>query len=292
MAPESISHPICQLAECPLWNVEEKALYWTDIVGRCVWRYTPLSGEINKTWQGRFMAGGLAFSTDGTMILCTEGGVYKVGRDPGPQMQLLFDISMADDERFNDITTDPRGRIYAGTLTDRRTDGLLYRLEKGKEPAVVMRGIRTSNGMTFSLDHRYFYHTDSRARTITRYAYDPASGDIENPTVMYHGNEADGVPDGITMDAEGFLWVACFRGAKVVRIDSQGKIEREVAVPAYHVTSVMFGGTDMNELFITTACENAVDPQRGLDEQGRYLGGHVYRMVTDVKGREEWYADF
>ena len=292
MTPESIDNPICQLAECPLWHTEEKALYWTDIVGRCVWRYVPASNEITTVWQGRFMAGGLAFSTDGAMILCTEGGVLKVGRDIGSQAQMLFDIPMADDERFNDITTDPRGRIYAGTLTDRRVDGTLYRLEKGKEPTVVMRDIRTSNGMTFSLDHRYFYHTDSRARAITRYEYDPVSGDIENPTVMYRANEADGVPDGITMDADGFIWIACFRGAKVLRVDSQGKIEREVPVPAIQVTSVMFGGTDMNELFITTACEHAADPQRGLDAEGRYLGGHVYRVTTDVKGREEWLAEF
>jgi sugar lactone lactonase YvrE len=291
MTPESINNPICQLAECPLWNAKEKALCWTDIVGRSVWHYEPASGEITSVWQGQYMVGGLAFNTDGTLILCTEGGVFKVGRDPGDQMQLLYDIPMAGDERFNDITTDPRGRLYAGTLTDRRTEGLLYRLEKGKEPAVVMRDIRTSNGMTFSLDHRYFYHTDSRARTITRYKYDPVTGDIENPMVVYQANEADGVPDGITMDAEGFIWVACFSGAKVLRIDDQGKVEREVPVPAYHVTSVMFGGDNLNELFITTACEHAADPQQGLDEQGRYLGGHVYRVVTDVKGREEWYAD-
>jgi sugar lactone lactonase YvrE len=215
--------------------------------------------------------------------------VYKLTR-PAGNLELLFGIPLAEDERFNDITTDPRGRIFAGTLTERRVEGLLYRLERGKEPEVVLRDIRTSNGMTFSLDLKHFYHTDSRVRTITRYDYDLASGEIENPCVVYQGREEDGSPDGMTMDADGFLWVACYRAGKILRIDEKGEIVQTLPVPAAQPSSVVFGGDSLDELFITSASEGATDQARGLDKGGHYLGGTVFRVRPGVTGRREWHA--
>lgn len=287
----SIGNPICRLAECPVWNDTEKALYWTDIPAGRIWRYDPRSGETALAWEGNLIVGGLAFTETNAIIMCTHKGVYKLTR-PAGNFELLLDIPMAEDERFNDITTDPRGRIFAGTLTERRVEGLLYRLECGKEPEVVLRDIRTSNGMTFSLDLEHFYHTDSRVRTITRYDYDLASGDIENPCVVYQGREEDGSPDGMTMDADGFLWVACYRGGKIIRIDEKGKIVQELPVPAAQPSSVMFGGDNLGELFVTSASEGAADQARGLDERGRYLGGAVFCVRLGVTGRKEWRADW
>jgi sugar lactone lactonase YvrE len=235
--------------------------------------------------------GGFAFTAANDIVLCTDKGVFKLHRQRGGELQMLPEIPMAADERFNDITTDPRGRIFAGTLTERRVEGVLYRLERGKGPVAVLGDLRTSNGMTFSLDLRHFYHTDSRVRTIRRYDYDIDSGAIDHPEVFYEGKEADGVPDGITMDMEGCLWVACFRGGKVLRLDGAGRIIDEIPVPAAHVSSVAFGGAGMNELYITTGSQGTADSSGGGDREGRDLGGAVFRAILPVAGRREWRAD-
>ena len=296
MQIQSIHNPICHLAECPIWNAGEKALYWTDILEKRIWKYDPHSRAAKREWEGSLMVGGFAFAKSNDIVMCTHKGVYLLPRQRGEQENqdpgLLFDIPMAEGERFNDITTDPRGRIFAGTLIKGRKEGILYRLERGKSPVVVLEEIGTSNGMTFSLDLKHFYHTDSRARTITRYSYDIETGDIEDPSIIYNGLEQNGAPDGITMDTEGCIWVACWRGGKVLRIDVQGKIVRELSVPATQASSVVFGGEQMNELYITTACEGGTDLARGLDQMGRYLGGEVFHTCLDVVGRQEWPADF
>jgi sugar lactone lactonase YvrE len=292
---KSIGNPICHLAECPIWNVAEQTLYWTDILEKRIWKYDPQGEVIRTEWVGDMEVGGFAFTESGDIIMCTDKGVYRLqgpaGSEARSDLSLLWDIPMADDERFNDITTDPRGRILAGTLTDRRVEGILYRLEKGKSPAILLRDIGTSNGMTFSLDLKHFYHTDSHARTITRYDYDLDSGEIANPAVMYQAAEGNGVPDGITMDAEGCIWIACWRGRRVIRIDTKGKILLELPVPAVQPSSVAFGGEQMDELYVTSACQGAADLTRGLDQDGRYLGGDVFRAPVGIKGRTEWPAD-
>ncbi len=287
----SVGNPICRLAECPIWNDTENVLYWTDIPAGSLWRYDPHGGNIRQEWEGDLVIGGFAFTPGNDIILCTHKGVYKLER-PAGRLQLLFQIPMAKDERFNDITTDPRGRILAGTLTERRTDGILYRLERDREPAVLLRDLHTSNGMTFSLDLKYFYHTDSHVRTITRYEYDLDSGDISHPSVFYRGADEDGSPDGITMDSEGYIWVGCYRAGKVLRLDGCGRIVQTTPVPAPQSSSVMFGGDDLGTLFITSGAQGAADPTTGRDRDGRYLGGAVFRVRPGVTGRKEWRADW
>jgi D-xylonolactonase len=292
MDVRSIGNRICQLAECPIWNCAEQALYWTDIPQKRIWRYDPAGESFEIAWEGERIVGGYAFTARGDIVLCTDKGVYYLSRGGEvPELKLLFDIPMVEDERFNDITTDPAGRIFAGTLTERREEGKLYRLEKGRDPVVVLEDIGTSNGMTFSLDEKYFYHTDSHVRTIRRYDYDAGTGEIGNPVVIFKGDE-EWKPDGITMDSEGYIWAACWRGGKVIRIDGDGKIVKELNVPAKLISSVMFGGNKLDELYITTASEGAADTIRGLDAEGNLLGGYVYRAKMDVRGRAEWLADF
>ncbi|UCG57546.1 MAG: SMP-30/gluconolactonase/LRE family protein [Phycisphaerales bacterium] len=292
----SIGNPICRLAECPIWNDNDNTLYWTDILEKRIWKYQPESNVIGVEWEGDLMVGGYAFTEDNDIVLCTDKGVYRLSRKSrggrASELQLLFDIPMADDERFNDITTDPRGRIFAGTLTERRVDGILYRLESGKAPVAVLKDIATSNGMTFSLDLKYFFHTDSRARTITKYEYDPGTGDIGNPHVFYRGSERDGVPDGITIDLQDHIWVACWRGSKVIRLDPDGSVVRELPVPAIQPSSVVFGNENLDELYITSACQGCADLAKGTDGEGRYLGGEIYCVSPGVTGRREWPARF
>jgi sugar lactone lactonase YvrE len=289
----SLRNPICHLAECPIWNVSERALYWTDILEKRIWRYDPKSSEISIEWQGDFMAGGFAFTKNNDIVMCTDKGVYLLSRAQRERsLHLIFDIPMASNERFNDITTDPAGRIFAGTMTTDRKKGKLYRLQNNTEPKIVLDGLSTSNGMTFSMDEKYFYHTDSSPMSIKKYEYDAGSGQIHDPQLFYQGTEEYGHPDGITVDVEDHIWVACWRASKVIRLDPSGRIAREIPTPALQTSSIVFAGENMNELYITTACEGGADLQKGLDKNGNFLGGLIYHTSLDVSGRKEFPADF
>jgi D-xylonolactonase len=292
---ETVYEGICHLGEGPVWSVSERRLFWTDIYNRRLWVYDPVKRQSRLYWEGRHQVGGFAFTKSGGLVLCTDKGVYILRTLPAeganPEPELLYSIPMTPGERFNDITVDPEGRIFAGTVRPREK-GVLYRLEKGKSPEAVLRGIGCSNGMTFSLDLRFFYHTDSTERTITRYRYNLASGEIDSPEILISSTPEMGMPDGMTMDSEGYLWSAFWGGSAVRRIDPFGRIVSEIRVPALQPSSVMFGGPDLCDLYITSSCQGASDLQSGLDDKGRFLGGPLYRCRLGVSGRPEWLADF
>ena len=285
-----LDNPLCELAEGPLWHPGRQALYWTDIHGRRLWSFTPATAHTAMVWQGAMKIGGFAFRRGGGFLLCTDAGVFTAD-DTLADWNKLYSIAMTGDERFNDITTDPRGRVFAGTMESTLANGTLYRMERGREPVAVLRGIGISNGMTFSLDERTFFHTDSLARRITAFDYDAATGEIANPRLFYQGAERDGCPDGITMDRDGCIWVACWGGSQVLRLDRRGTITERVPIPARQPSSVAFGGSRMDRLFVTSAYEGAADAARGLDAGGCFLGGHLYSFFTETAGRPEWEAD-
>jgi sugar lactone lactonase YvrE len=296
MASIECVHPgICHLGEGPLWQAGQQRLYWTDIYERRLWVYDPLSGRSRIFWQGDLQVGGFAFARDGALVLCTDRGVYRlrVGPDGSPEAEprFLLRVPMAEDELFNDITTDPAGRVFAGTWVKSSPTGCLYRLERGKDPVRLLEGIGCSNGMTFTLNQRFFFHTDSLARRITRYAYDRRTGELGSPRVFFQGESPDGLPDGLTLDLEDHLWVAFWGAAAVRRLDPTGRVVQEFRFPAAQVSSVMFGGAGFQELYVTSAAEGAADLSTGRNADGLFLGGPLYRLRPGARGRPEWPAD-
>ncbi len=292
----SLNNPLCELAECPLWDQSDGCLYWTDIPGRCLWRYDPKSGKSGPFWSGDMQVGGLCLCTDGSFLLCSDKGVFKLKGKLG----LVFDVGLsrgepfgfAQGERFNDAVADTRGRVFAGTMKETLRDGRLFRLERGREPVCVLQGLGISNGMGFSADHHFFYHTDSIPRTITRYEYDERTGEIAKGRIWYRGDERDGCPDGMTVDGEDCVWVACWGGGCVIRLDPDGKELTRIKVPALQVSALTFGGAEYKTLYITTAAKGAADSGAGMDKDGRFLGGSVYEVQCDVAGRPEGLAGF
>jgi len=279
--PQPLGNPPCELAECPMWNVGEQALYWTDIPNGTIWKYDPTHDTTHKVWQGDRQVGGLAFATDGRLVLCTDQGVALLDPTAGRVEPVeMWWVPLAADERFNDVTTDSVGRLLAGTLTERRTEGVLYRMEAGRRPVAMLRDLHTSNGMAFRPEERLFYHTDSRPGIITRYLYDPATGDISDPVLIYQGGDEAGSPDGLTIDREGCLWTACYRGGRVQRLSPEGRALAEIRLPTANVTSVTFGGADLRDLYITTARRQGAGPEDP--------GGQVFRVRVAVGGRPEW----
>jgi len=207
-------------------------------------------------------------------------------------LQLLCEVELAVDERFNDVTTDPAGRVLAGTMRSNLRNGRLFLLEQGRKPVCLLEGLGISNGMGFSSDLKFFYHTDSVPRTITQYRYDLKSGRISNGRIWYKTDEKDGCPDGMTVDSEGCIWTACWGAGCIIRLDSDGKELSRISVPALQVSSVTFGGPQYNTLYITTAAKDAVDLQTGCDARERFLGGRIYEMDCETIGRRAWPARF
>lgn len=293
---ECVFDGICELGECPVWNVDEQRLYWTDITGKRLWVFDPRRRRSRLFRESDVRVGGFAFTVAGDLVLCAEQSVYLLerrgveGRAAKPRK--LFDVPMKSGELFNDITVDPRGRILAGTLTEGRPDGTLFRIEPGREPAVLLENVHCSNGMTFSLDEKTFFHTNTGKHRVTQYDYDLDTGAIANPGVFFQGTEVQGLPDGLTLDAEGCVWQAFWGAGLVRRFNPDGAIVEEIPVPAKQPSSVMFGGADLGDLYITTAAKGADDPTTGTDADGAFRGGRVYRYRSGVRGRPEWLVNW
>lgn len=147
-----------------------------------------------------------------------------------------------------------------------------------------------SNGMTFSVDMKTFYHTDSLDRRITAYDYDPGSGDLGNPAIYYQGNEKQGFPDGITIDLDGNIWVAFWGEGCVRKISPLSEVVACITVPVIQPTSLMFGGENRDQLYMTSAATRASNPEHNTNEEGLLIGGPLFRIRTGSRGREEWPA--
>lgn len=285
----SLGNPLCEIGECPIWDEGERRLYWVDITGGKVWRYDPAGGKAEVFWSGDMRVGGLVLCKDGGLLLFTDRGVFKKGVS-SDKIELLYDMGFEAEERFNDAIVDVRGRVFAGTMKESCREGRLFRFEKGAEPVCLLDGLKISNGMGFSCDGRYFYHTDSVPGVIKRYRFDIDSGEISDGQVWYDASGDDDCPDGMTVDNEDCVWVACWGGSRVLRLDADGRVMLEVAIPAVQVSSLTFGGAEYKTLYVTSAYKGAVDTESGKDSKGRFLGGLVYEIETDVVGRREYLA--
>ncbi len=285
MKPELVCDPACLLAEGPLWNPADLKLYFTDILGCSLWRCDTATGKVENFWRGSVKVGGFAFNRDGNIILCAENRVLKLHSDGSTET--LFTMDFPAGERFNDITTDPEGRIFAGTMGCG-----LFRFEKGKAPVKLLDDIPCSNGMTFSLDLKTFYHTETGNLEVKYYDYDRRTGEISKPRDFFRCCKDDGLPDGLTIDMEGCFWLALWNGGAIIRISPAGRILRTIKLPAKIPTSVMFGGEGLKELFITTSSYGRTDDIKRVNSKGEFLGGGVYRIVPGVAGRAEWPTDF
>ncbi len=185
--------------------------------------------------------------------------------------------------RMNDGACDPQGRLWAGTLADdfRPGAGALYRLDGEGRVDLVLDGLTISNGLGWSPAGTTMYLADSGPGVIHSFTFDPATGAVSDGQVLISVAEAIGVPDGLTVDADGDLWVAIYGGGRVRRYSPDGELREELLVPAVQSTSCAFAGPLLNRLYVTTATEGWSDEQRQSDPRA----GLVYRFDTQATGR-------
>lgn len=243
----------CKVGEGPVWDVAEQALYFVDIVGRLVLRYDPATGETRR-WEVPGIIGSMALREQGGAIIALPDGIYTLDFDTGETAPLARIEGQDPRLQFNDGKVDRRGRFVVGS-TDSKMEmaiGDIYSLGADGVLRVIDRGICISNGPCWSPDNRTFYFSDSVPYTIYAYDYDIDTGDASNRRVFANTRELGGIPDGATVDADGLMWMAICEGAKVVAFRPDGKVERIIDMPVPLTASVMFGGPDLDLLYVTS----------------------------------------
>ena len=161
--------------------------------------------------------------------------------------------------------------------------GVLFRYDPDGSVHRCDAGYQLSNGLGWSPDNRTMYFIDSAPREIYAYDFDLASGEIKNRRTLVRIAEEHGLPDGMTVDAQGFLWVAQWNGGRIVRYDPEGKIERVVAMPVKRPTSVTFGGPDLTTLYITSGTMRMSEAELAAEPQA----GDLFALETDIQGLPE-----
>ena len=279
MQPELIADYECVVGEGPLWHPGEQKVYWTDIDTGRMFRYDPASGAHEQFYQGD-VVGGFTFQDDGALLLFMARGAVKIWRD-GKLATIIDEIPDERESRFNDVFADPEGRVFCGTMPTPSRPGRLYRLDPDRTLTVVLEGIGVSNGMGLTPDRKQLYYTDTRAGKIYLFDYDRATGGLDNQRVFVDASGGLGGPDGMTVDAEGYVWSARWGGSCVVRHRPDGTEERRILFPAKKVSSVIFGGPDYTDMYVTTAGGN----NKAEDGPG---AGALFRVRPGIQGVPEF----
>jgi D-xylonolactonase len=186
--------------------------------------------------------------------------------------------------RFNDVHADTQGRVFCGTMPTKQRPGRLYRLDRDGSIHKVLEGIGCSNGMGFTLDRKQMYYTDSEAYTIYLFDYDEATGGLSNQRIFVQHDASLGLPDGMTVDAHGFVWSAHWDGNALLRYNPQGEEVMRIPFPAKKVSSITFGGDDYSDIYVTTAGGD----NKPVEGEG---AGALFRLrVPGVRGLPEYYS--
>ncbi|MEL7125239.1 MAG: SMP-30/gluconolactonase/LRE family protein [Pseudomonadota bacterium] len=246
------------LGEGPVWDVETGSLYWVDSTGPrvgkdAIWRLDPQTGAV-KSWPLQKDVGAMALRKDGGAVLALTDGFYAFSFDTG-KTEL---IAAVDDDpsraRLNDGKCDRKGRFFAGGMDDKEELGLcgLWRLDPDLSLHKIEDGIICSNGPCWSPDDKTFYFADTFKNEIWAYDYDLATGTPTNKRVFATTHDDAGFADGSTVDAEGYVWNAQVISGDLIRYAPDGSVDRKISMPVRNITSVMFGGPDLDDIYVTS----------------------------------------
>jgi sugar lactone lactonase YvrE len=271
-----------ELAEGPVWDDRLQRLWWVDIMAGAVHLTDPSTGTDETILVGQ-PVGSLGLRQTGTPVVAVRDGFASLREQGG--IDLIAEVEIDDPTmRMNDGKVGPDGGFWAGTMSvnERPGVGHLYRLDPDGSVDALFGGVTISNGLDWSLDRRSLYYIDSPTRRVDRFDVGTDGRSISARTVAFEIEAPDDrVPDGMTIDADGFLWVCLWDGWGVERYAPDGRLDTRIEIPAAQVTSCAFGGPDLDELYVTTAQEGF--PAGGRADQ-RHAGG-IFRIRPGVRGR-------
>lgn len=285
------------LGEGPVWDVESAMLYWVDSTGPrvgkdAIWRLDPVSGDI-RSWPLPKDVGAMALRCEGGAVLALSDGFYTFDFDTDA-LDLIAKVN--DDPRrtrLNDGKCDRMGRFFAGGMDDQEELGIcgLWRLDPDMSIHKVEDGIICSNGPCWSPDDKTFYFADTFKNEICAYDYDLASGTPTNKRVFASTQKDAGFADGSTVDGEGYLWNAQVISGDLIRYAPDGTIERKISMPVRNITSIMFGGPDLTDIYVTSMARVSHPATHdGFEKQTKpqFAAGSLFRIRgLGIKGVPE-----
>jgi len=271
------------LGEGPLWDDRTQRLLFVDIMRGHIHEFDPASGRDRIVNVGR-PVGCIALTEKGDWIAAASDGFYRVDPRSGGVVRMVAIEADLRDNRMNDGYVDAAGRFWAGTMGmgGAREKGTLYRLDPDGKVRRMLGPVSISNGLDWSPDNRIFYYTDLALSRIDQFDFDLASGAIRNRRPFVEFSSEIGYPDGLIVDAEGFVWVALWEGGSLHRYSPDGRLDLIVPVPASQTTKCAFGGKDLQDLYVTSAAV-------GLDAAARAQqphAGSLFRIRTRMRGKK------
>jgi len=275
------------LGEGSIWNWKTGELLWINITGKILNFYNPKIKNNKEMFTGQ-MIGTVVPAESGKVIVALKNGIYSLDPVTGTKKLIVNPESNLPDNRFNDGKCDPAGRFWAGTMSisGKKGAGTLYRLDPDSSIHKMIENVSISNGIVWSPDATKMYYIDTPTQTVMGYDYNNETGDISNPKVAVNVSPDLGSPDGMSIDADGNIWVALWGGAAVGCWNPEtGKLLKRVKVPAKNVTSCAFGDDDLETLYITTARQETSDEEL---QKFPHAGG-VFKIRPGVKGMKAFF---
>lgn len=262
------------LGEGTIWSARDDAVYWVDILAPALNRLSLKDGAVER-WAVPEPLGWVAERAGGGFIGGFKSGFAEISLDP------LTITPIGDPEpdlpgnRMNDGKADAQGQIWCGTMdmAEESDSGSLYRLTPDLVWQQMDTGYRVPNGPAFSHCGKWLYHSDTARRIMYRFARTAEGIADRQPFISF--TDADGYPDGMTVDADGHIWVAHWGGGRISRFTPDGKLDRAIALPARQVTNICFAGPDLDRMFVSSAAI-------GLDATP-YDGG-LFEVDCGVRG--------
>ena len=280
--------PVCvwpagaELAEGPLWLAAENAVYFVDIKGHRIHRLCVASGE-RRTWQAPDQPGFLAPLADGTFVCGLPGGLYRFDTATGEFDKLVDVEPHLPGNRLNDGFVDAQGRLWFGSMDDAEEapSGTLYRVNEAGAAIAQDDDYVITNGPAMSPDGRTLYHNDTMRRVV--YAFDVAADGTLSGKRIFAAISGDGHPDGMAVDADGFVWVALFGGWRIERYSPAGELVDQVPLPCANVTKLAFGGDDLQTVYVSTAWKGLT----AVERQHQPQAGGLFSFRAPVAGQAQ-----
>lgn len=276
-----------ELGEGAIWNPETGELLWVDITGEILNFYNPVLKNNKEMFTGQKI-GTVVPTESGVVLVALQNGIYQFDPETGSKKLIVNPEEGVEGNRFNDGKCDPAGRFWAGTMNmnGKREAGTLYRLNPDSTIHAMIENVSISNGIVWSADATKMYYIDTPTQKVMAWDYDNATGEISNPQTAVEVPSEMGSPDGMTIDAEGNVWVALWGGSAIGCWNPEtGELLRTFEVPAKNVTSCAFGDEDLGTLYITTARQSTTNEEL---EKYPHAGG-VFKTRPGVKGVEAFF---
>ncbi len=288
MNPKLIANSKCIIGEGPIWNPLDQMLYWCDIQNGTIFRLNSSNGTFEKFFERNGFIGGFTIQRNGNLLLFMEHG--KIAELQNKKLHYIIDhIPGEENNRFNDVIADPKGRVLCGTMSKNTANcnqnGTLYLLETDGSIKPIINKLSISNGMGFNLKGNLLYHTDSLEKTIYKYQYYVSNGTLKNRTIFVKTNNSKSLPDGMTIDKYDHIWSANWDGSNLYRYSPNGEKILEINFPVKKVSSLTFGGSNYSDIFVTTATNGNSEA-----EEGKGAGG-IFQINANIKGKTEYLSN-